>query len=1034
MITTSDETWATDTLRDAQDPGAGEQEWKPLTRITLERYNLIFTQQHSRGYATTGQPEHDCATALEGGFATLLKVVVGGASNGLGFTKWSVASGLELDDIEIVGGASISDTAAPSMEVTAGAALTIRVFYVDEDDNYIHYKESSNGGSSWGAEQNVGALTNATAIASVSTTKVHCVSHASGNSRLHVYEDDGGWSVTNSLIYWPHKIEYIDAITIGDRDLIVFYSEGPMYGSYREAGIYGCWYEHGRWSDFFAIDVLDEHTNHAYRKHPMLSTANGIYFLTGFLSEGDADYSNTDRFVKTSKDGQYWRQYIPLVCAEGGPAKLLVVNAASGQSWPWSTGQQAYICGFDKIYESDATRFVGEVNTDLQVDVSSRTKNWDLQRGIIASASTVLSNHDGGLDSHSIITANNTLLLKREAGYYTGAGAEYAQITLEEGDVIKETDRLPQRHKQVVSRDRMKWVRDNEADHYEEWVSQLVGYDNYDDDTDTGYGGLGHTATQKGWWETKDNKLWLKSDNEEGLAFATWDSRIINGQVKAMIRIETASNGEYAGVVFRARDEGNFWAAYYDETTDKIKLRKKVGGTWETAVAQSSTLSWSIDTWYGIMVDFRYSYFRVFYSTDGLAWTQAFTYTAPVNALNTPLEYGYVGLIGYGYSSDDDDEEPGYVPPAPPPPVIPPSGDGHLLYFVDATSGRVFRTRNARNPDPTAVIYEDLGVVDAGGLLYITLDSWNPKNCAMVCGDNGVWKTTNLDSSTPTWTKVLDGAPFNGGTYNHNFKMIASSICQEDLWMVVSRYWNGDQGDWFLCVLYSTTGGGLGTWTLYWVDIWAQNCGVRPTIEASSHDAQVAWVCWVRSNDETVTKTTDCWASHANKTIPGIHDSQRPSGYHRYLQNDADLYALFAGKSGTGAREGAVTWSTDDGSTGVGGGGIKLNEGTAGDTYWCGGYTWGTNKYWALNRATDFELHISDDAINWTLQYTFPGTTQFISGWPYDGERFYACQNGTAAPILISDDRGATFQAQTGNWATLGYSGDIVCCVPIWTE
>jgi hypothetical protein len=210
--------------------------------------------------------------------------------------------------------------------------------------------------------------------------------------------------------------------------------------------------------------------------------------------------------------------------------------------------------GFDKVYESDATRLVGEENSDLQVDVSSRTLNWQLQRGVISQASTVLGNHDGALDGHSIINDNNTLLLIREAGYRTGAGDEYAQLTLEQADYIKETDRLPQRHKQVVSRDFMAWMRDREADHYEEWESQLVGYDNYRDDTETGYGGLGHTATQSGWWETANNMLWLMSDNKEGVAFATWDSRIMNGQVKAMVRIETSGNDEYAGLIFRARE------------------------------------------------------------------------------------------------------------------------------------------------------------------------------------------------------------------------------------------------------------------------------------------------------------------------------------------------------------------------------------------------------------------------------------------------------------------------------------------------
>ena len=1027
MITSSEEAWATDTLRDAQDPGAGKQSWPSLTRITLERYNLIFSQRHSRGYTSTGQPQHDAATCLENGKTIVVKVALDGGD--LKFTKWSVANGLQYDDVVIVANVNISNTARPSVELTAGTQATIRVFYVDENDDEICYVESSDGGNSFGAEVSVGSQSNLGAIASVSPTKVHCVSYANGNSRFHYFELNGAWAETNSLIYWPHKIEHIDAITIGDRDLVVFYSEGPMYGDYREAGIYGIWVEHGRWSDIFKIDVLDEADAYAYRQHPMISEANGIYFLVGYLSEGDEDYSHATRFLKTSKDGQNWSQYMPLVtCPEAGPAKLLVVNAAAGESWPWDTGQQVYVVGYDKVYESDATRLVGEINTALQVDVSSRTRNWQLQRGVVSQANTVLSNHDGALDSHAIINADNTLLLKREAGYYTGEGDEYAQVTLEAVDFVKETDELPQRHKQVASRDFMAWVRDREADHFECWESQLVGYDNYADDTETGYGGLGHTATQKGWWETKNNVLWLRSNNEMGLAFATWDSKIMNGQVKAMIRVETAGNNEYAGVVFRAKDEGNFWAAYYNQATDKILLRRKVGGAWENAVAQSGTLSWSIDTWYGIMVDFRYGYFRVLYSTDGNTWTQAFTYIAPSNALAPAFEYGYVGLIGYGYSSEDEEEPPGYTPPAPPPTPTP--SDGHLLYFICKNTGRVFRSRNARESDPTAVVYEDLGVVDAGGLLNITLDSWDPSNCAMVCGDNGIWRTTNLNDPIPTWVKVRDSVV--AGNKWHRYKMVRSSICKQNRWMFVSAYWNGDQNDWFCWVGWSDDRGD--SWTLYGIDHWANELtgAKEPRMELSSHNADVAWVVWSRKGDEVISRTADCWTSHVTRVIPGLHNSQRPTGYHRYLDNADDLCALFGGKSGTTALEGAVTWSLDDAVSGTT---TKLNVGVAGDTYWVGGYTWGTNRYWALNYTAlnGFEFHISDDAITWTLQAILPGT-RFISGWPYEAERFYACRDGVVAPILISDDRGATWQEQTGNWAALGYNGDIRWCVPVWTE
>lgn len=1012
MITSSEESWATNTLRDAQDPGAGKQSWAGLTRITLEQYNLVFNQAHSRGYSSTGDPRHDTGTVLEDSLATLFKVAL--VSGDLRLTKWSVAGGLQYNDVVIVANANISDTAAPSLELVAGTQATVRVFYVDEDNNYIHYVQSADGGATFGAEQDVGGLSNLQAIASVSTTKVHAVSYPSGNSRFHAFEYvSGSWSQTDSLIYWPHEIEYMDAITIGDRDLIVFYSEGPMYGNYREAGIYGIWYEHNRWSDLFKIDVLDEATTYSYRQRPMISTANSLYFLTGYLSEGDADYNFQSRFLKTSKDGQYWSQYVLLpACSEAGPAKLLVVNAAAGQSWPWTTGRQVYVVGYDKVYESDATRLVGEINPVLQVDVTSRTTEWDLSRGIIAQATTILSNHDGALDNHAIINENNTLLLKREAGYVTSAGNEYAQLTLEQVDFIRETDRLPQRHKQVSSRDFMAWMRDKQADHHEGWTSQLVGYDNYHDDTETGYGGLSHTATQRGWWQTAHNVLSLQSNNQEGIAFTTWDSRIMNGQAKAMIRVETAGNNEYAGVIFRARDVGNFWAAYYNQATDRILLRRKTGGAWETAVAQSSALGWSVDTWYGIMVDFRYSYFQVFYSTDGLTWTSAFTYTQPANPLNNPLEYGYTGLVGYGYSSEDEDEEPGYEPPTPPPPVIPPGpGDGGLVYFVDADNGHVYRTRNARATDPTAVVYEDLGVVDSGGLLHIALDSWDPLNTAMVCGFNGVWKTTNLNDTTPTWTQV-----FSTPDANDEPRHIVSSICQQGLWMFVRQRQPTTKGMW---AYWTTDGGTTWSYTLLSANFPDHN-GAK--IEASSHNANRAWIASLSGGGSQlrIFKTTDQWATFTTTDFP-IPTWGYGHCHHPYISNPDDLTALYV-KTAT-----SYLCTNDSGSCTIG----TLPAG--GDANWCGSHTWGLHKYWVLTHSYYFS--VSDDGINWTSRGVPGGVgsvVNYISGWPYDGGRFYATKSGTVAPLLISSDGGITWQAQTGNWASFGVNGNIWCCVPVW--
>lgn len=372
--------------------------------------------------------------------------------------------------------------------------------------------------------------------------------------------------------------------------------------------------------------------------------------------------------------------------------------------------------------------------------------------------------------------------------------------------------------------------------------------------------------------------------------------------------------------------------------------------------------------------------------------------------------------------------------PYPSPPLPTPGGqegDGHLLYFVSgpdggASKGRVFRTRNARVSNPADVVYEDLGIVSSGGLYYITLDSWDPLNSAIVCGRGGAWKTTNLNDTIPTWTQVLS---LPAGYYAN---MAASSICQKDLWMIIA--WKNDPSQ--IHVFVSTDG--FDTYVDRYVNSgWVANENAK--CEWSAHDANKAWVTAARSDGKSYCiRTLNQWSNWTTYELSCLgHNGglAMANSYHRYLNNSDDNYALYGQHEGGYGR--AVTgWFTSDVSNCTPG--YPGGEGvTSEHVIRLGGYTWGIDKYWCLN--CDYEegkwkFYISDDAINWTLQKTFPGGTRFISGWPYDGERFYAVQNGTVAPILISDDRGVTWQAQTGNWADLGYNGDFYCCVPVWIE
>lgn len=426
-----------------------------------------------------------------------------------------------------------------------------------------------------------------------------------------------------------------------------------------------------------------------------------------------------------------------------------------------------------------------------------------------------------------------------------------------------------------------------------------------------------------------------------------------------------------------------------------------------------------------------------------------------VRAINLTLEETETGRVpkvdvraekdSYGPAGVDGDY-PDEVPesdwnlnPYPSQPPLPPGGeegDGNLLYFTCLHCGTLYRTRNARESNPANVVYENLGMVDAGGLEYITLDSWDPKNTAMVCGLNGVWKTTNLNDPIPTWTQILDNVVPELG-WARQFCMVRSSICQQDLWMAAVLLDRGT-ADWYPYAYWSIDGGQ--TWNGLWLSSDYYNCGWLK-IETSSHNANKAWAYYNRGDGGAIiAKTTDQWASKTLHGCPGMFNpaTKHFHGYHRFLNNSDDLYALYGARDSNGYSR--VTWCEDDVALDGGASSILYSGGVFG-VKWVGGYTWGTDKYWALSRDNIDNFYIADDPEVWggppaTPQYSWGAAdiVRFISGWPYEGERFYACHDGIAHPIEISDDRGATWQAQTGNWAIVGCDGDITCCVPVWIE
>ena len=363
---------------------------------------------------------------------------------------------------------------------------------------------------------------------------------------------------------------------------------------------------------------------------------------------------------------------------------------------------------------------------------------------------------------------------------------------------------------------------------------------------------------------------------------------------------------------------------------------------------------------------------------------------------------------------DDGPPDGGWLPPTPPNPSGDPA-DGNLVYFV-STNGHIYRARNALAA-AGAVVYEDLGLVDAGGLQWISLDSWDPKNKAMVCGPNGIWRTDDLNATIPAWTNVLD---LSGTLYEP--ACIKSSICQNELWMCTEKRPAGDVDD-NLYVRMTIDQGD--NWTQHLISTNCMSTAFPAYIEMSAHDAQVAWLVWHdRVGAPTrpwVTRTGNQWAGWAHTSLVTYTTYWPRSSCHRYFDNPADQEALYGLRlviRKCTADVGTCTVRNTVSALGINIGCLQV-------------YTWG-EAAWNLNNNNDFE--ISDDGITWAAQSNLPGTTLYIWGWPYDKTRFYGTQNGAVAPLVISVDEGATWEQKTGNWAAVGGNFTISVVVAVFAE
>lgn len=716
---------------------------RPSYQVYLERYDLDFSSLASRAELTDDAlfDAEMCGEYIRIAFLD---------DNGIGVWGAAASAGAASASSHVVD-ASVG-AIAPTI-IADGS--TVRIFYYE--GGKIKYVESADYGQTFGGASDVETVSGISYLAPVSLSKVHYVTVSDGNSRLHYTEYSGGaWTSTDSDIYIPHGFTGFDAVRLDSKtDVVAVSTDLPISVgvraqginvsriAYLSGGVVAFRQQNGRWSDHVAVETFDDQDTYQYRRHVRLSLVGGKLFLLSRGSDGDQHSSHQTYHMYTSRDGEWWSHDFLYQLPDSVYGAKLLFNSP-----------HVFLVGKRSMQIAYSTDFTGEVASGSRTDITTRIGSYTSNMSGVRQSQVMLSNADGWMDS-SILANDGVYMIRPYWGHIVSGSPARVQVSLEELDYIKPETSVPGEHISLVSRDRMAWMLDRvKSPHSVERESQMVGVDDYADQTESGYGGLRHTAIQSGAWRTADNTLKLISNNKEGITFTTWKINIWNGSSQIGFRLASNSNDEYAGIIFRAFDKDNLWHATYRQSDDKIHIYQRSEGEDESKTT-SSAMGWSSSgVWRYLKVVVRYSLIKVYSSTDNANWVEQISYIAPGGG--TPaaflsggmvIESGYMGQIGKGYSDEDTwSGSSSYGSTSPPDPPSSSGGYSSLYLYTGVqkiaavnTDGYLYRTSDFQTLEASGgPTWErvDLGVdgdpcsfcVDPFSSLYIgtgnSVDGW----------------------------------------------------------------------------------------------------------------------------------------------------------------------------------------------------------------------------------------------------------------------------------------------------------------------
>ena len=357
------------------------------------------------------------------------------------------------------------------------------------------------------------------------------------------------------------------------------------------------------------------------------------------------------------------------------------------------------------------------------------------------------------------------------------------------------------------------------------------------------------------------------------------------------------------------------------------------------------------------------------------------------------------------------------------------------MYAV--TNDVVGRTRDFSVTSPAWV-----DVTPSGATTHVDfiIDPWNVTTGLYHLSDAGLYKCTDADQTTPSWSLVLSKAAAITGTgalISLTFAHVSCSINVEDYVGILAYVENAGttppNEHWYI---YSTNGGASWNYSL----ITGSASGTKSNFDIVPHligGELYIYAYLDRSNDGYLYRSTDSGATWSLRLTTSLASSDPANLVHCPYNGNTSGNIVYFGHGSNASLGGVFFVSTDGGVTKstIAGGGV-------------GGVTYGpqlhrialetftqNNQRIFLWEEVSNQLYTSvDGGANWSAaaQVGLSGTPTAAGGFPYNGLQYYVV---TTSDIFVSTDGGATFTDKTGDWAFgfssgLGSYYDVI--VPVW--